>query len=91
MPAIVRSNEQFALATFVECALSEDCFYGDLLRNDTLKKQLLLSITEYLYPIERLRLSNIPELLYQMLTLEKKAGPQFKKEKIRLFSQWLSK
>lgn len=87
MPLIIRQNGSSSLGTFIECALSGDCFYGGHERESGLREKLLFSTARHL-SIEG---SDIASEIYQMMTLEKKAGPVFKKARVQQFSQWLSK
>ncbi len=87
MPLIIHQDRSASLGTFIECALSGDCFYGDHERERELKGKLLLSAAGYL-AVEG---PDIASGIYQLMTLEKKAGPAFKKAKVQQFSQWLSK
>jgi hypothetical protein len=92
MPIIVHKEKVAALGTFIECALSGDCFYGDCQKIDELKEKLFRDAITYFGGLsETTGSSNIPSVLYRMMTLEKKAGPQFKEWKIHQFSKWLSR
>lgn len=86
MPLIVRQDRSASLGTFIERALSGDCFYGNHGREDELKRKLFLNAVDHL-TVEG---PDIASGIYRMTTLEKKAGPAFKKAKIQQFSQWLS-
>lgn len=87
MPLIIHQGGSAFLGTFIECALSGDCFYGNHKKEDELKRELFLDATRHL----SLGKTDIPSKMYQMMTLEKKAGPDFKKAKVQQFSQWLSR
>lgn len=91
MPIIVRQNERATLGTFIECALSGDCFYGDYQKEAKLKQQLLLDTIRHLCIEGSATGLDIPSKVYRMMTLETKTGSTFKKKKIQQFSQWLSK
>lgn len=91
MPVIVNKKSGHSLGTFVECALSGDCFYGDCRKENGLKKNLFFETIRHLQLAEIFPISDIPSALYRMLTLEVKAGPHFKKAMLQRFSQWLSK
>lgn len=91
MPIIVRKDGLAALGTFVECALSGECFYGDYQKENELKQKLFLSTIRHLRLEKSFVRSDIPSEVYRMMTLETKAGSSFKEKKVRQFSQWLSK
>lgn len=91
MLVIVNRRNDPSLGTFTECALSGDCFYGDCRKEDELKKSLFLEAIRHLRLTETFSVSDIPSVLYGMLTLETKAELCFKEAKLRQFSQWLSK
>lgn len=87
MPLISRQNGSVFLGTFIECALSGDCFYGDYKREDELKRKLFLDAIQHL----SMEGAGIASETYKMMTLEKKSGPTFKEAMVLRFSQWLSK
>ncbi len=91
MPVIVNRKSDPSLGTFVECALSGDCFYGDCRKEDELKKSLFLESIRHFRLTKASLVPDIPSGFYRMLTLEAKAGSRFKEAKLRQFSQWLSK
>lgn len=91
MPIIVQKENLAALGTFIECALSGDCFYGDCQQMDEWKGALIHDAVQHLRLDKILELSLIPTALYKMMTLESKAGPRFKEWKIHQFSEWFSK
>lgn len=91
MPVIVNRKSEPSLGTFIECALSGDCFYGDCRKEDELKKNLFLESIQHLQLTDVSPVSDIPSVLYRMLTLEAKAESCFKEVKLQQFSQWLSR
>jgi len=91
MPAIAYHDGIVTLGTFLECVLSGDHFYGSKLRVDSLKRNLLIEALKHFHLEELVGFENIPAQLYQMMTVSTKAGPKFKKRKLRQFTQWLSK
>jgi hypothetical protein len=90
MPVIVKQKERIALGTFLECVFSGDCFYGNYERADVLKRMLFLDSIRHLRFEKTMTVDKIPSKMYQMLTLNSKAGPAFKERKVQQFSQWLS-
>ena len=90
MPIIIREKERFALGTFLECALSGNCFYGDQQRENRLKKALFLTAIRSFRLHEVIETNEIPGRFYAMMTLNKKARGNFKATKIQQFAQWLS-
>jgi len=89
MPAIVFERSQLFLGTFIECSLTGHCFFGKPEEDSLAKKELFINAIEIL-GLRQMEYSKIPAHFYSMLTLEKKAGPLFKREIIEKFFQWLS-
>lgn len=91
MPIVIKKGGVATLGTFIESALSGDCFYGDGQQMDEWRGMLIRDAVQYLCLNETLNQPLIPTALYKMMTLESKAGPRFKEWKIQQFSHWLSK
>lgn len=89
LPVIIYHNGSISLGTFVECALSGNCFYGNYQKDDELKQKLFIDTIRRLYLIENTKIENIPSEMYKRLTLANKASPVFKENLINQFSQWL--
>lgn len=91
MPIVIHQNGKSSLGTFVECALSGDCFYGDSQKENDLKQNLFFEVIRHLRLQESFSTSDIPSKVYQMMTLCAKVGSNFRARKIDQFSQWLSR
>ncbi len=90
IPVITYQQEIASLGSFLECAFSGDCFYGDHQKENNLKRNLFLNTLTQLYPRKDVVKESIPPTIYQMMTLATKASSTFRKRKLRQFYHWLS-
>jgi len=89
MPALIRQKKIISIGTFVECALSGECFFGNFSRHNELKKILFIDAIKHLHLREYTSTNEIPLAFYQMLTIASKAEAAFKDKILDQFSQWL--
>jgi len=89
MPVTVPLSGEIALGTFLEGSLTAKFFYGDEQRHSQLMEHLIKWFIKMIH-LENFSKAEAAECVYQMMTLSRKAGDNFRKYQIQRLLAWLS-
>lgn len=89
MPIVFPLGNETALGTFLEGSLTAKFLYGTEEKHSQLMKQFLKWFIDIAL-LNDFSKTEAAEIVYQMMTLSKKAGSNFKRHKVQELSDWLS-